>query len=112
MGNAQASSMRITFWGVRGSCPIFPSAHEVREYTRRVAVHSITTAIADIVHRSEDGKVALQDLVGNLKTEAEFESYQRRLGLPELPVYGGETTCIQIDTSEGNTILIDGGSGI
>ena len=30
-------NMRITFWGVQGSCPIFPTGIEIEEFAKRVA---------------------------------------------------------------------------
>ena len=30
-------NLKVTFWGVQGSCPIFPTQDEVREYAQRLA---------------------------------------------------------------------------
>ena len=104
-------NMRITFWGVRGSCQIFPTPAEVQEYSRRVAVDAVMRVINDL-RRNPDADTYARGLLSQLANPADFEKYQSRLGTPHFPIYGGETTCVQIETAEGNTILIDGGSGI
>src|SRR5438552_3461379 len=40
-------NMRIRFWGVQGSCPIFPSLREVSEYARRIATHTLQRAFEE-----------------------------------------------------------------
>ncbi|MGE5609901.1 MAG: MBL fold metallo-hydrolase [Bacillota bacterium] len=73
-------NLRMTLWGVQGSCPIFPTRDDIQEYSRRLA-----TLIA---------------------------SNPERIGLPELPLYGGETTCVEVETSDGDILLFDAGSGL
>ena len=106
--------MRITFWGVRGSCPNFPAPHEVEEFTRQVAVYSIVKALQDFAAKSQaaGGHVTIEDLLGGPMTQGSMEAYQKKLGLPDLPIYGGETTCIEVETSDGEVIILDGGSGV
>ena len=48
-------NMRVTFWGVQGSCPTFPRPHAVLDYTRRVAIHTLSRAWADIAARLKAG---------------------------------------------------------
>src|SRR5476651_542741 len=95
--------LRVTFWGTRGSCPNFPAPHEVEEFTRQVAVYSIVKALQDFAAKSQDagGPVTIEDLLGGPMTQGSMEAYQRKLGLPDLPIYGGETTCIEVETSDG-----------
>jgi phosphoribosyl 1,2-cyclic phosphodiesterase len=109
-----AKDLRVTFWGTRGSCSIFPAPHEVEEFTRQVAVYSIVKALQDFAARSQaaGGKITIEDLLGGPMTQGSMEAYQHKLGLPNLPIYGGETTCIEVETSEGNVIILDAGSGI
>ena len=42
-------NMRITLWGVQGSCPIFPTPYGVQEYSRRLAVHVLGRVVEDIL---------------------------------------------------------------
>jgi ribonuclease BN (tRNA processing enzyme) len=106
--------MRIRFWGVQGSCPMFPEPHEVEEYKWVVAQDAIRRVLADIREASHGGPVTVEQLLGGLSDAgpAALAAYQRKLGTPDLPVYGGETTCIIIETADDNVIVLDGGSGI
>ena len=107
-------NLRITFWGTRGSCPIFPAPHEVEEFARLVAVQSILLAFQNVAQHTKEhgGKLNLEELVGGPLTLPAIQAYQLKLGLPELPIYGGETTCVEIETADGDVIILDAGSGI
>lgn len=105
-------NLRITFWGVQGSCPLFPEPHEVEEYKNQVFLYALGRVFQDLSTRLTNGHVRIEDLLGGPLNTSTLVAYQRKLGAPELPVYGGETTCISVETGDGHTILIDGGSGI
>jgi phosphoribosyl 1,2-cyclic phosphodiesterase len=108
-------NLRVTFWGVQGSCPIFPSPKGLSEYARRLAVFTLARAFDEmqrLARNTADGRIDPRELIGGSPTSANVEGLQRRLGLPELPAYGGETTCIEVETSEGNKLIFDAGSGI
>src|SRR5688500_11540556 len=112
---APVQNMRVTFWGVQGSTPIFPTPYGVQEYSRRLAVYVLGRAVEQMQHlakSSKDGRFSVQDLIGGEPTRPNIEAYQERVGLPELPFYGGETTCVEIETNEGNVIILDAGTGI
>jgi hypothetical protein len=116
--NGPVQNLRIRFWGVQGSCPVHPPLYVIREFTRQVAVHTIEQALADMAAKSKGGGAngagcfRVEDLLGGPPSPEAIEAYQRRLGLPDFPIYGGETTCIEVETAEGEVIVIDGGSGI
>ncbi len=101
-------ALRISFWGVQGSCPIFPTPFGVREYSRRIAVDALQRTLAAI----HDQRRSVEDLLGGPPTPENIAAYQQRIGLPDLPFYGGETTCVQVETAEGNILVLDAGSGI
>lgn len=107
-------NMRVTFWGVRGTCPVFPAPHEVEEYTRQTACSTILRAAEDCVRKAAKagGKLSVEEILEGPIDAATVAAYQRKLGLPELPVYGGETTCVEVETAEGNVIILDGGTGV
>lgn len=106
-------NLRVTLWGVQGSCPLFPEPHEVEDYKHRVCLYAISRIVQDMKeHTSSDGTVRLEELLGGPPNAANIQAYQEKLGSPDLPVYGGETTCISVETGDGHTVLIDGGSGI
>lgn len=83
--------MKVTFWGVRGSLPTPLSPEQVR------------SKIAAVVHR-----IRPEDLVSGATRELFLA------GLPPeiFGTVGGNTTCIEVRTDEGNIIILDGGSGL
>lgn len=106
-------NLRIRFWGVQGSCPVHPPLHVVKDFTRQVAVDTLERALKDMTVRAKSGECAcVEDLLGGPMTKERIEAYQQHLGLPDMPIYGGETTCIEVETADDQVILIDGGSGI
>ncbi len=108
-------NLRIRFWGVQGSCPIHPPLHAVREYTRQVAVHTLEQALRDMGEHAKSrngGCFRVEDVLGGPATPERIEEYQKKLGLPDFPIYGGETTCVEVETADDEVIVIDGGSGI
>jgi len=97
--------MRVTLWGTRGSYPSFPTHREVRAYAESVS--SETIAYVRERFHSEGGLDELRELFRRSPEEIENE-----LSISYPPIFGGETTCIEIETSEGNVIILDCGSGI
>src|SRR4051794_13439128 len=104
-------NLRVTFWGVQGSCPVHPRPQAINEFARRVAVHTLAQAREALLAKLNAGTLTAADLLGQLDDRA-IDDFQRQIGLPRLPIYGGETTCIQVDTGDGEVIFLDGGSGI
>ncbi len=82
-------NMRLTFWGVQGSCPIFPTTEEIRDYAQYVASYAVSHS-----------------------TPGDPSHPGPSVDLPDLPNYGGETSCIEVETSEGNILVLDLGSGV
>lgn len=110
--NGPVENLRVRFWGVQGSCPVHPPLNVIREFTRQVALQTLEKALRDLRARGNVGGFGIEELIGGALTTEQVEAYQRCLGLPDLPVYGGETTCIEVETADGEVILFDGGSGI
>ena len=91
---------------------MFPEPHEVEEYRWMVAQDAIQRVLRDL-RKSRGGVTsAFDDLMAIADDSSALMAYLRTLGASELPVYGGETTCVSIETSEGNVLMLDGGSGI
>lgn len=109
---APSYRMRIKLWGVQGSCPVFPRPRDIAEYARQVAVQTLIRAWKDLSDRTAEGIDAVAQLAREPLDIDRIEAYQARIGLPVLPAYGGETTCLQVDTADGDVIFFDGGSGI
>ncbi|MCX7029234.1 MAG: MBL fold metallo-hydrolase [Spirochaetes bacterium] len=83
--------MKVKFWGVRGSIPSPLAPDQVR------------SKIASVVQR-----VRPEDLA---------DAASRERFLASLPAYlfgtvGGNTTCLEVRLSDGQMIVIDGGSGL
>lgn len=105
------ANLRLTFWGVQGSCPIFPTQEELRDYATRIAAEATRRTLLQIAAQQEQRGVAPPDL-RELASPARLGDYQRSLGLPDLPVYGGDTTCVAMETRDGAAILFDMGTGM
>src|SRR5271154_6374917 len=85
-----AGNLRVRFWGVQGSCPMFPEASEVLEYDRLSALELLRKVVDDIhVHSANGRGCRVEDLLGGPINEQNLEAYQRKLGTTTLPTYGG-----------------------
>ena len=105
-------NLRITLWGVQGSYPVFPTPHGVQQYARCLGNHILSHLFERMRGRCGNGQCSVEDLVGGALTPQRLDALLGEIGLPQVPIYGGETTCIQVETSEGNNIILDAGSGI
>ncbi len=83
--------MRIRFWGVRGSSPtpLTPALMEAR--------------ITEIVRRIQP-----KDLVNEHSRKVFIDSLPKWLS----SIIGGNTSCVELETASGDTIVLDAGSGI
>jgi hypothetical protein len=105
-------NLRITFWGTQGSVPIFPQLSGVYEYARRSAVDALYRAWKDLSERARSGLWDLDDLKASAPDLKRIDEYQKQLGLVSIPIYGGDTTCCEVETAEGDTILLDAGTAV
>ncbi|HSU66997.1 MAG TPA: MBL fold metallo-hydrolase, partial [Tepidisphaeraceae bacterium] len=78
-------NLRVTFWGVQGSCPTCPSSAELEEIARQAAMR-----------------------IANERTQSESPSAPA----PFPPFYGGDTSCVEVETADGEIILFDLGTGV
>ena len=105
-------NMRVRFWGVQGSCPLFPEPREVDEYRRMISDDMLRRVIDDMRRKSANRGLTVEQLIGGPDTAANIALYLQHLGYSDLPVFGGETTCISIETSDNQVIMLDAGSGM
>jgi hypothetical protein len=103
-------NLRVRFWGVQGSCPLFPNSQEVADYKRMVKFDLLKQVLQDVEKRGSGCTAA--DLLGGTINDDRIMAYLGRMADDGLPVYGGDTTCLTVETADGELILIDGGSGI
>ncbi len=83
--------MKVTFWGVRGSLPTPLSADQVR------------SKIAAVVQRARPA---------DLESSRSRELFLARLPPSLFGTVGGNTTCLEVRTDDGNLIILDGGTGL
>ena len=82
------NTMKVRFWGVRGSLATAITARQVEDKIRKVLE---LASPADLLSRE-----AIENFIGNLPFSIRG-------------TYGGNTTCIEIQTSENKTVVIDAG---
>src|ERR1700690_2895319 len=110
-GEQAIRNLRIRFWGVQGSCPLFPNAQEVADYKRMVKADLLKQVLLDMEKRCRDGAgCTAADLLGGPPSDERISAYLGRMAEDGLPVYGGDTTCLSVETAEGVLFLIHGGS--
>ena len=81
---------RVRFWGPRGSLPVALTAAGVRA--------KLTAALRGAAGRS-------------FASEAELEGYLDGLEFAVAGTYGGHTSCVEIETGNGEYVICDLGSG-
>lgn len=84
--------MRIKFWGTRGSLPVALDAAAVESKIRRALELAVNQPLAS----SSD--------VNNFIEDA--------LPFPVKHTYGGNTSCVQIDSGSDEFVICDIGSGL
>ncbi|MBW3542922.1 MAG: hypothetical protein KY476_21885 [Planctomycetes bacterium] len=107
--------MRVTFWGTQGSVQYFPGPDAIERYSERIAVDAVRRVLADVLRRAEaspDGRLSIDEILDGARGDGVAEKYLQKLGREKPAVYGGETTCAEIEDADGNVFVIDGGSGI
>jgi len=109
----EIDNMRVRFYGVQGSDAIYPDCRErasIHDLDRDRLLRKVFDEIAGRDHGRTSSPELAKLLEGDCTPEA-IEAYRRSLQL-ELPVsYGGWTTCVHVETSEGNDIVLDCGTG-
>lgn len=84
--------MKVTFWGTRGSLPAPLSGRRVRE--------KIVNALVKGADRSLD------------TVEKATEFCEQELSFAESSTFGGNSSCVQVDTGGAEYLLCDLGSGV
>jgi len=83
--------MQIKLWGVRGSLPSPTTNTEYSRKIQRIIEHAIQAGL--------DSSSDIQQFINTLPDHLKY-------------VYGGNTTCVSVQSSSGKTYIIDCGSGI
>lgn len=107
-------NMRIKFYGVQGSGSTFPSARESEAFQDLAEYELLKKVFQDLGnHIDKDNKFdcSLTDLIGGPINRKTLTDYKKKFNIPKARIYGGWTTCVHIETSDGYDIVIDCGSG-
>src|SRR5688500_19785620 len=94
-GRKPIQNMRITFWGIQGSCAN-PMPYGAHEYSRRLSFFTLAKTFEDMAAKAKDGRVSVEDLLGGQATRENIEQYQLKSAMPVIPLYVGETSCCEI----------------
>ncbi|MFC2173292.1 MBL fold metallo-hydrolase [Acidobacteriota bacterium] len=107
-------NMRIHFYGVQGSGSTFPSSQELDALQDLMDYEILKRVFEDLAqHIGEDNRLdhTLTDLIGGPIDRKTLLRFRKKLDIPRPRIYGGWTTCIHVETSEGSHIVLDCGSG-
>ncbi|RZW12559.1 MAG: hypothetical protein EX260_12300, partial [Desulfobulbaceae bacterium] len=104
----QIENMRIHFYGVQGSGSVFPSCEErqaFREESEIDLLRQLFARLAGMAH--EDGTIhtSVTQILGDEINRKSLRAFRNSFDLPELPVFGGWTTCFRIETADGYDIV-------
>lgn len=91
-------SMKIIYWGVRGSIPSPPNTEQIR---------AKEIALLQTIHK-EGG---IEKLFGTNPSNEAIKDYLEKLPLSISGTYGGNTTCVEIQARDSPLIMIDSGTG-
>ena len=107
-------NMRIHFYGVQGSTSTFLTKHEIRALQDYTDFHLLRQVFDDLEnHIGSDNRLdrSLEELIGGPVSRATLLQYKKKFAVPQPRIYGGWTTCVRVETSDGYDIVFDCGSG-
>jgi ribonuclease BN (tRNA processing enzyme) len=106
--------MRIEFYGVQGSGSTFPSTRENDLFLELMEFELLKKVFEDLaLHMDKNNRLSasLNDLIGGTFDRKTITGYIKNLNIPKARIYGGWTTCVHVETSDGYDIVFDSGSG-
>ena len=107
-------NMRIRFYGVQGSGSTFPATNEIRDMQAVMDCRLLEAVFKDIFTSLADRKITdrtLEQYLGGPINRKTLLSYRQKFAERQIRVYGGWTTCVHVETAEGDDIVFDCGSG-
>ena len=114
MALSDVKNLRVHFYGTQGSGSIFPSREERLAFQERSHVELLKLVFDDLAtHADGQGRLGctIDELLGGVLSPKTLDAYVRRFHVPEPRVYGGLTTCVRVETADGDDIVLDCGSG-
>ena len=106
--------MRIYFYGIQGSGSTFPASHETAARQEILDYDLLKSVFEDLSHHiTKDNKLdrTLTEYLGGPIDRKTLLNYRKKFNIKQPRIYGGWTTCIHIETSDGYDIVLDCGSG-
>lgn len=110
----KVQNMRIRFYGTQGSGSVFPDKRERHAQRELMDFELLKGVFEDLQARSDgSGRIdcGVEDILGGPVTRKNLMAYRRRFQTPEVRSYGGWTTCVWVETADGDDIVLDCGSG-
>ena len=107
-------NMRIRFYGVQGSGSTFPAANEIKDMQVVMDCKLLEAVFKDISTSLADRKITdltLEQYLGGPINRKTLLSYRQKFTERQMRVYGGWTTCVHVETAEGDDLVFDCGSG-
>lgn len=99
---------------MQGSGSTFPSAKESEALQDLTDYELLKKVFQDFEHHISKGNkldCSLTDLIGGPINRKTLTEYKKKFNIPKARIYGGWTTCVHIETSDGYDIVFDCGSG-
>ncbi|HCY85410.1 MAG TPA: hypothetical protein DHV36_09785, partial [Desulfobacteraceae bacterium] len=109
MGDA-IRNLRIRFYGVQGSGSTFPSRDELNALQELMDYELLNAVFQDIAGHMDDANrldSSLEDYLGGPVNRKTLLKYRDRFDIDMPRIYGGWTTCIHVETSDGYDIVLD-----
>ena len=106
-------NLRIHLQGTQGSGSVFPSRSERSAMLRRHDLNMLASVFENLQSYSDergDLRCSIRDILGGEISIPQLEDYLEQLSVAEVPVYGGWTTCLWIETADGHDLVFDVGS--
>ena len=114
MSDSRVTNLRLHVYGTQGSGSIFPSRDERLAFQRQSEIDLLKLVFEDLLqHAGPDGAInrSVEQILGGPLETKTLARYASRFSPPEPRVYGGWTTCLRIETADGDDIVFDCGSG-
>jgi ribonuclease BN (tRNA processing enzyme) len=108
------AELKVTLYGTQGSGSVFPSRAERADFQQRSDLELLRQVFEDLDRQLTErgGKAcSVRELLGGPIEWKTLASYRARFDVPEPRVYGGWTTCVHVETGDGNDLVFDCGSG-
>ncbi len=110
-----APNLLIHMYDVQGSGSVFPSRADRLAVRRLLEQQLLEQVFQDLALRADpvtgEIRLTVEELLGGPISPQNLDAYRTRFQIPEPRTYGGWTTCVWIETGDGDDLVFDCGSG-